>query len=329
MSKSSVPQYTPKKEKSPEKEESTAIFDEISPISPHIQSWIEFLSFQRRLSQNTLSAYVDDVRDWRAFLNIHLGESPNLAHLEALEVKDFRAWLSHRKDYHPRSTARALASVRSFWRYLEKKELLKNEAANIVRSPRIKKTLPRPLSGIQANYLTENMESSHEEIWMGLRNKALVILLYATGLRISEALSLTKSDAHKEILHIVGKGGKERTIPLLLEARTAMFNYIQKCPYAFVETSPIFFSVRGKPMSRTEANMVIRTFRRVHNLPESLTPHALRHTCATHLMGASGDIRGIQELLGHASLSSTQIYTDLDTEHLFEAYGKTHPRSGR
>lgn len=288
---------------------------------------MEFLNFQRRLAKRTRELYSENVREWLAFLKVHLGEVPSLEHFERIELKDFRAWLTHRHHYDNASNALALASVRSFWKFLQKQELLKNEAAHLIKTPKIKKRLPRPLSETQSTFLTENIENSHEEVWMGLRNKALITLLYATGMRIAEALSLRQGDAQKDILHVIGKGNKERQIPLLDEAKEALFAYINTCPYQKNPEDPLFFSVRGRPMSSTEANGVLRSFRRQHDLPESLTPHALRHTCATHLMNSSKDMRGIQTLLGHASLSSTQIYTDLDTEKLLEAYAQTHPRA--
>ncbi len=296
-------------------------------MQQHIQNWMEFLNFQRRLAKRTRELYSENVREWLAFLKVHLGEDPNLEHFEHIELKDFRAWLTHRRNYDNASNALALASVRSFWKFLQKQELLKNEAAHLIKTPKIKKRLPRPLSETQSTFLTENIESSHEEVWMGLRNKALITLLYATGMRIAEALSLRQRDAQKDILHVIGKGNKERQIPLLEEAKESLFAYINACPYQKNFEDPLFFSVRGRPMSSTEANGVLRSFRRQHDLPESLTPHALRHTCATHLMNSSKDMRGIQTLLGHASLSSTQIYTDLDTEKLLEAYAQTHPRA--
>lgn len=288
---------------------------------------MEFLNFQRRLAKRTRELYGENLQAWLIFLKMHLGEEPTLKHFEDMELKDFRAWLTHRRDYDNASNALALASVRSFWKFLQKQELLTNEAAHLIKTPKIKKRLPRPLSETQSTFLTENIESSHEEVWMGLRNKALVTLLYATGMRISEALSLRQGDMQKDILHVIGKGNKERQIPLLEEAKQTLLAYIHACPYQTTLEGPLFFSLRGKPMSSTEANGILRTFRRQHDLPESLTPHALRHTCATHLMNSSKDMRGIQTLLGHASLSSTQIYTDLDTEKLLEAYTQTHPRA--
>lgn len=293
----------------------------------HIQKWLDFLNFQRRLSKHTLSAYQNDALHFAGFLQNHKGEAVQLSHLDALELKDFRAWLASRCDYDNRSNARALASIKSLWRYLLKQNLIKSEKIDLIKSPRIKKTLPRPLSQEQAEFLTKNIEFSHEKPWVGLRNKALITLLYATGLRISEALNLLQEDADKDVLLIKGKGSKERQVPLLDEAKQALHDYLHHCPYLGLKV-PLFLGIRGGCMNPSDAATVLRNFRRSYNLPETLTPHALRHTCASHLMSASKDIRGIQTLLGHASLSSTQIYTDLDTERLLETYANAHPRAG-
>ncbi len=294
-------------------------------LGDSITSWQDYLNHQRRLSLHTLSAYQNDISHFLTFMSKHLGASVGIEVLEGLSLQDCRAWLASRyEDYNARSNARALASVKNFWRYLLKQEKLTNAVIFSIKAPKVKKTLPRPLTHEQAEFLAETIDTMANQAWVGLRDKALVVLLYSTGMRISEALSLNQGDI-LDVLTIRGKGNKERQIPLLNEACVVIDEYLNVCPFKG-KVVPLFLGVRGKRLQSSEANRVLRTFRRLYNLPETLTPHALRHTCASHLMNASGDLRGIQTLLGHASLSSTQVYTDLDTAKLLEVYQKAHPR---
>jgi len=293
---------------------------------PEIMAWQDYLAHQRRFSKHTLLAYHNDVSHFFSFLTKHLGKEIDLNELETIKIQDCRAWLASRyADFHARSNARALASVKSFWRYLLKQEKLTSDVIFVIKAPKVKKTLPRPLTQEQAEFLTESIDTLANEPWVGLRDKALVVLLYSTGMRISEALSLLQGDLEGDILVVKGKGNKERQIPFLKEAQVVLGEYMSACPYQGKDV-PLFLGLRGKVLQSSAANAVIRSFRRLYNLPETLTPHALRHTCASHLMSASGDLRGIQTLLGHASLSSTQVYTDLDTAKLLDVYQKAHPR---
>jgi integrase/recombinase XerC len=228
-------------------------------------------------------------------------------------------------DFEAKSNARAVASVKNFWRYLLKHKYIESDVFFLLSAPKIKKTLPRPLTHTQTDTLLEHINGIPTTAWIGLRDRALVMLLYGTGLRISEALSIKRTQMASDTLIICGKGNKERQIPLLEEVKACITAYLAECPYHGKEL-PLFLGARGKVLQASAAALMLRTFRRMYNLPETLTPHALRHTCASHLMNASNDLRGIQTLLGHASLSSTQVYTALDTQTLLETYKKAHPR---
>ncbi len=271
-------------------------------------------------------AYHNDVRNFLHFIFCHTGAPADLSNLNTLSLRDCRAWLASRyNDFDKRSNARAVAAVKNFWRHLLKHKHIGSEVFFLLTAPNVKKTLPRSLTSEQTHILMENIDLIPDEPWVGLRNKALIILLYGTGLRISEALSLKQSQVTADVLIIKGKGSKERQVPLMKEVSTHLDAYLRECPYHGSQL-PLFLGVRGKCLQASAAALILRTFRRMYNLPETLTPHALRHTCASHLMNASGDLRGIQALLGHESLSSTQVYTDLDTVKLLEIYKKTHPR---
>ncbi|MBX9977706.1 MAG: tyrosine recombinase XerC [Alphaproteobacteria bacterium] len=298
----------------------------LSLLSVPIQNWLAYLSQQRRLSKHTVIAYQRDVRHFLTFMKVHRESNIDMHTLESLTLRDCRAWLASRhRDFEAKSNARAVASVKNFWRHLIKHHYIKNDVFSLLTAPKIKKTLPRPLTHSQTNTLLDHINSVPTIAWVGLRDRALVMLLYGTGLRISEALSLTRTQLASDVFIIRGKGNKERQIPLLKEVRFSVMKYIEACPYHGHDL-PLFLGIRGKVLHTSAAALVLRTFRRMYNLPETLTPHALRHTCASHLMNASSDLRGIQTLLGHASLSSTQVYTALDTQKLLETYKKAHPR---
>ena len=293
-----------------------------------LQEYDNYMRHQRRLSRHTITGYTQDLHHFLTFLHHHLGEVITSQHLEILTLRDCRAWLAARhKDFDARSNARALASLRHVWRYLLAMNVITNDVFFLLKSPKIKKTLPRPLNQDQTDFLLQSIDTQASCMWVGLRDKALFMLLYATGLRISEALSLTQGDISNTStsLRILGKGKKERLVPLLEEARQGILEYLQACPYTGRHL-PLFLGIRGKCLQPALAAKILRDFRRLYNLPETLTPHALRHTCASHLMVSSKDLRGIQSLLGHASLNSTQVYTDLDMESLVNTYNNAHPR---
>jgi integrase/recombinase XerC len=293
--------------------------------------WVDWLKDAKKLSEHTVAAYENDLRQFLAFQNEHLGKNIVIEDLINLKVRDFRAWLAFRstKQYDHRSTARALSVIRNFFRYLTKIGYPTNSALGTIRSPRIKIGLPRPLSVEQAKDLVEDIDMMAQEAWIGYRDQALFTLIYSCGLRLGEALNLTRKQAPLEAktLLIQGKGNRERLVPVLPMVSEILKEYIRLCPHVFGPDSPLFLGAKGGKMNPAIAQKIMRNYRRAVGLPETATPHSLRHSCATHLMHTSGDLRSIQELLGHASLSTTQIYTDVDTARLMNVYQKAHPRA--
>lgn len=297
-----------------------------------LAQWLAHLRDERRFAANSVEAYERDVAAFLDFLTGHLGAAATAADLAALEPRDLRAYLAFRRQgpdaLSDRSIARALAAIRSFYRYLERRLGLSNARLALVRGPKLKRPLPRPVSEAAARELIAEARASGREDWIGARDAALVTLLYAAGLRISEALALTGADLPlPETLRIVGKGGKERLVPLIAAARQAVEAYIAQCPYAMTEDAPLFRAARGGAMSARMAQAVMERLRQRLNLPSSATPHALRHAFATHLLAAGGDLRAIQELLGHESLSTTQGYTRVETQKILQSYRRAHPRA--
>jgi integrase/recombinase XerC len=293
------------------------------------KDWLASLAHERRMSQHTLVAYDHDVARFLEFLSGHQGGLATERSLAKLSPADIRAFLTERRadGLSSRSVRRALSSVRSFFRFLTREAILENPAARSVRGPRVPKSLPRPLSeGDAARTLEE--AATHDVEWLAARDVALLTLLYGAGRRISEALSLKRGDAPLgETLTILGKRAKERVVPMLPVVRDAIATYVNIIPFAGARDAPLFLSRRGKPMSAREAQALMQRLRGRLGLPERATPHALRHSFATHLLSNGGDLRAVQELLGHASLSSTQVYTDIDTKHLMEVYENAHPRA--
>ena len=294
-----------------------------------INEWINYLSKTKRYSPHTVIAYSQDIHDFSNFISQHLDKTISMDDLAQLSPQDIRSWLAHRhsQNFSSKSTARALSCLRSFANYCSKQNNIDIDALSAIKSPRLKKSLPRPLSIDQTTQLLDEIELMSTDAWVGQRNKSLFLLLYGTGLRISEALSL-KGDilTNQGQINALGKGGKSRIIPILDEITQHLKNYAQLCPYPITATSPLFFGKQGKILTASVAQKALRDYRRSVGLPDSVTPHALRHTCASHLMNASSDLRGIQELLGHASLSSTQIYTNLDQQKIIDTYKLAHPR---
>ena len=292
------------------------------------KSWLASLAYERRASAHTLRAYGDDAERFVDFLHGHLGETVNEKALAKLIAADIRAFITHRRaeGLGPKGVQRALAAVRSFFRYLARENILENAAARSVRTPQIKRALPRPLSEVDAARAIEQA-GMHDVDWLAARDVALLTLLYGAGLRISEALSLKRGDVPlPSSLTILGKGGKERVVPLLSEIREAIDVYEKRIPFAGTKAAALFLSRRGKAMSAREAQLLMQKLRGALGLSERATPHAMRHSFATHLLSNGGDLRSVQELLGHASLSTTQTYTQIDTRKLMEVYEKAHPR---
>lgn len=294
-----------------------------------VSEWLAHLAGVKRASAHTLTSYAHDIEGFFSFLGQHLGGRVSMKQLAALETRDFRAWLATRAgEFEPSSTARALSSVKNFFRRLEKDGKVENAAVFHLRGPRLKKSLPKALATEQTQTALTAIEGLQEEVWVGKRDLALLVLIYGCGLRISEALSLTYAMRPSDGgLIIRGKGNKERMLPVLPVVREAIDDYLAHCPHSFTANTPLFLGVRGKKLDAAIFQKQLRTLRAAMGLPESTTPHAFRHSFATHLLSGGGDLRSIQELLGHASLSTTQRYTHVDRERLLEAYRNAHPRA--
>ena len=301
-----------------------------------LAAWRQWLAGERRVSGHTLDAYLADVGGFLAFLADHLGRPPDLEDLRATHLADFRSWLSERAaaGLAAASRARALAAVRNLYRWLDRRGRLHNGAVGLVRSPRVRRPVPRPLSEADATGLLDEAEATPEATWVGKRDRALFTLLYGCGLRIDEALSLDRNHLPADggsggiaTLTVTGKGRKQRVVPVLPTVRSAIDDYLDASPWGGDGDRPLFVGVRGERLNAGVAQRQMRTLRARLGLPDSATPHALRHSFATHLLADGADLRTIQDLLGHASLSTTQRYTDVDTERLMAVYEQAHPRA--
>ena len=298
-------------------------------------AWLESLGSERGCSPLTRNAYARDLRQFVRFTAEHLGEEVTLAALGALRPADLRAYLAHRRrqDVSSRSLRRALAALRGFGRHCERRGVGKAGVFTAVRTPKLARALPRPLPIGDARERAAGVEGAvATEPWVAARDAAVLTLLYAGGLRIAEALALRRSEAPVtagQPLRVVGKGRKERMVPVLPAAAAAVERYLSVCPHPLAMAGPLFVGVRGGPLSPRIVQLAVERARGPLGLPASATPHALRHSFATHLLSRGGELRAIQELLGHASLSSTQIYTAVDGDRLLHAYRAAHPRSGR
>ena len=300
------------------------------------QDWLRRLASERRLSPKTVEAYARDLRQFLAFLVGHLGETPTAAGLVALKPLDLRAFLASRRrgGVESRTLMRQLAALRSFARHLSQAGHGPASAFAAIRGPRLPKTLPRPLSPDAALAMldTGTRAGSEREAWILARDAAVLALLYGAGLRISEALGITRRDApsgETDAVTVTGKGGKTRSVPVIAPIRRAIEEYLALCPYRLAPEGPLFVGAKGGPLSARIVQLATAELRGALGLPDTATPHALRHSFATHLLGRGGDLRGIQELLGHASLSTTQMYTKVDAARLIAAYDAAHPRAGR
>jgi len=301
-------------------------------VAAEIDAWLGYLGDERRMSPKTIEAYRRDVLQFLGFLADHLGGAPSLKELAGLTPADVRAFMASRraKGIGSRSLMRALAGTRAFARFLERNGKGKVAALAAVRAPKIAKTLPRPLSPNAAKRLADPdlPAGDGHEPWIHARDAAVLALLYGGGLRISEALGLTRADVGKgDSLRVTGKGRKQRIVPLLPQVQKLIADYVALCPYDLADDGPLFVGEKGGALSPRVVQLAMARLRGALGLPETATPHALRHSFATHLLARGGDLRSIQELLGHASLSTTQIYTEVDAERLIEAYRSAHPRA--
>jgi len=296
------------------------------------QSWLQTLAGERRLSRLTVEAYERDTRQFLQFLTGHLGGPPGLDDIAQLRTADLRAFLAYRRvgGAGARSLGRGLAGIRSFLRFLERKGLASAASAVALRAPRQPKSLPKPLTAKDARRIASTDGQLAEEPWIAARNAAVLALLYGAGLRISEALGLAAgvlSAKGQTAIRVTGKGGKTRLVPILAVITDAVDEYRRLCPFHLDPDKPLFRGARGGPLNPAIVQREMQKLRGALGLPDTATPHALRHSFATHLLARGGDLRTIQELLGHASLSTTQIYTGVDTTRLLEIYETAHPRA--
>jgi len=294
------------------------------------ESWYRWLAKEKRFAAHTLRAYGQDLSGFLSFLNEHLGAAATLDDLRGLRQSDFRAWLSRRRDdgLAATSLARSLSAVRSFFRRLQRDGLVDNVAVRLIRTPKRPHSVPKPLSIGAAQQMIETVDSGDAEPWLQARDAAILTLLWGAGLRLGEALGLNGEDVPEgESLTVTGKGNKQRIVPILPVVRDAIAVYVKLCPWPIATGTPLFYGARGKRVDPAVVQQTMRNARRALNLPETATPHALRHSFATHLLAAGGDLRTIQELLGHASLATTQRYTEVDAEALLRIYDSAHPRA--
>jgi len=295
-----------------------------------VEQWRASLAGAQQVSRHTLAAYTRDVSGFLGFLGEYEGEAPSLKSLRKLTVRDLRAWLAglRREGLSSRSVARQLSSLRGFFRFLDGEGLVSNPAIEAIRAPKLPHSVPKPVTPEAAQSMLDIV--GEEDTWMAARDVAVLTLLYGAGLRISEALSLNRGDVPPgaggvkwqsfDALRILGKGSKERIVPVLPVVREAIIDYLARVPKEMDAGDPLFIGVRGGRLNPRTIQTLMQRLRSALGLPDSATPHALRHSFATHLLSGGGDLRTIQELLGHASLAATQVYTEVDTKRLLDVY---------
>ena len=291
-----------------------------------IRDWDAHLAHEKRRSEHTRRAYIATAERFCAFLSTHRGGTVDARMLKALTPNDLRAYLAERRaeELGNASAARELSALRGFLRFVGGT----NASVPPMRGPRVKKGLPRPVSPAEALQLAQDVEDNAREGWVGARDFALLLLLYGAGLRIGEALSLTGTVMPLgDTLRVTGKRAKTRVVPILPAVAKAVSRYVEACPYPIDKDTPLFLGARGGPLQPGVVRASVRSARRALGLPERTTPHALRHSFATHLLAGGADLRSLQELLGHASLASTQVYTAVDAAHLLDIYRSAHPRA--
>ena len=305
-------------------------------LATAIEEWWDWLRHEKRASEHTISSYGHDLNGFFKFIAGHIGYAPGLRDLKGLRSTDFRSFLAARNadGLSRTSTARAVSTLRGLFRFLEKRGFATNAAIHALRTPKVPKSVPRALTEDDAVLAVNTIEDLASEPWVGKRDKALLAILYGCGLRISEALSLGRdqimgASERTGTLRVLGKGGKERVVPVLPAVAGMVRDYLDACPHDPGPDGPLFLGRRGKRLNAAVAQKQMRSVRRALGLPETATPHAMRHSFATHLLAGDGDLRTIQELLGHASLSTTQRYTDVDAAKLQSVYDQAHPRARR
>ena len=312
----------------------TAVLPAAPDLAGRVAAWLGHLGLERQLSPHSLDAYSRDVRQFLAFLTERFEAPPAVADFVGIVPADLRAFLARRRadGVEGRSLLRALAALRSLARYLEREGAGRASAFSAIRAPRLARGLPKPLGIADARAMTNTQirDGEARDPWILARDAAVLALLYGAGLRIAEALSIRRQEApvgEVETVTVVGKGRKTRSTPVIAPVRAEIENYLKLCPYALKPEGPLFVGAKGGPLSPRIIQLTVERLRGALGLPDSATPHALRHSFATHLLGRGGDLRTIQELLGHASLSTTQIYTAVDSARLMEAYRAAHPRA--
>jgi len=303
----------------------------ISPaLTDALSRWLDHERALRGAARNTVRAYEADLLGFLAFMAGHHAERQGLAAIGRIDVPDMRSWMAHERSrgLSARSLARSLSAVKTFYRWLSEREGFEPTAVLSARAPKFSAKLPRPLSVDAAREMIGTVELLAREPWIAARDAAVVTLLYGCGMRISEALGLTAGMAPlPETIVLSGKGGKERLVPVLPVARDAVAEYLRLCPFPSAPSAPLFRGARGGPLGPRIVQKAMERARMQMGLPATATPHAMRHSFATHLLSAGGDLRTIQELLGHASLSTTQGYTAVDATHLMEVYDRAHPKA--
>lgn len=300
------------------------------PVRDAIQLWLSHERALKSAADNTISAYTSDVSRFIAFMAEHRGGPQDLEALNNIHTRDMRAWMAHERTrgISSRSLARALSAVKTFFHWVAQRHDLRPTAVLQARSPKFERKLPRPLAVKAACEMIKAVETQAAENWVAARDTAVLTILYGCGLRISETLGLSGAyHPLPDVLHIIGKGGKERIVPVLPIAKAAVARYAKLCPFLMETELPLFRGVRGGGLRPGLVQKAMRSARMQLGLSATATPHAMRHSFATHLLNAGGDLRSIQELLGHASLSSTQAYTAVDTARLMEVYNAAHPKA--
>jgi len=304
-----------------------AAADDLAATLPR---WRDWLTIERRFSPHTVTAYLGDLNGFLTFFAGHRGHPIRLGDLADASLADFRGWLARKSSAGATaaSRARAVSALRNFYRWLDRGGVLHNPKIDALTTPKLPRSVPKPIAVADAAVLLDAAEEFVDEPWIGLRDRALFTLLYGCGLRISEALALDRGCLPLgESLKVLGKGRKERVVPVLPIVTEAVAAYAEASPYSREKDAPLFVGTKGKRLDAAIAQKAMRSLRRQLQLPETATPHALRHSFATHILGSGGDLRAIQELLGHASLSTTQRYTEIETERLLSIYANAHPRA--
>lgn len=299
-------------------------------LSNQLSRWNDYLQYEKQVSPHTLRAYNTDISHFITFMADHLGGQPSLNDLSSITIRDFRSWMAKKamSGASNASRARSLSGIKNFMSWMDKNGVMHNAAIQTVRSPKLPHKIPRPLQVDHAKDLIDNAGFLEKKDWVSARNSALFMLLYGCGLRISEALSLNFKDFPQNgFLRITGKGNKERQVPVLPIVERTLSHYLHLHPAKDKENSPIFIGTQGKRLNQGVAQKAMRDIRGILGLPETATPHALRHSFATHLLQNGANLREIQELLGHSSLSTTQRYTEVNAEEMMRIYKSAHPRA--